>query len=127
MLICDQKHEMKKISAIIWMLLFVVFAIYQSNDPDPIIWISIYGAAALLSLLVLMNKVARPVLYVAMFLFLIGAWLLWPESFEGLFLLEDGSYTPSIEEARESLGLFIGALSMAWHIFISKAGVTSKS
>lgn len=115
---------MKKISAIIWMLLFIVFAFYQSNDPDPVLWILIYGAAALLSLLVLINKVSRPVLYIAMFLFLIGAWILWPDSYEGLSLKEDGSYTPSIEEARESLGLFIGAISMAWHIFISKAGVT---
>jgi hypothetical protein len=105
------------------MLLFIVFAIYQTNDPDPVLWMLIYGAAALLSLLVLINKITRAVLYIAMFVFLIGAWTLWPDSFEGLFLKEDGSFTPAIEEARESLGLFTGAISMAWHIFISKAGV----
>ena len=112
---------MKKVSSIIWALLFALFAFYQSNDPDPLIWIAIYGASALLAILVMVNKVTRPVLYVVMFAFLIGSWLLWPDSFEGLFLKEDGSYTPAIEEARESLGLFIGAISMAWHIFVSKA------
>ncbi len=120
------KH-MKKVSAIIWALVFILFAFYQSNDPDAMIWMLIYGAAALLSVLVFLNKITRPVLYIAMFAFLIGAWLLWPDHFEGLFLREDGSYTPAIEEARESLGLLIGAISMAWHIFIAKAGLTPDS
>lgn len=117
---------MKKISSIVWAVLFAVFAFYQSNDPDPLVWILIYGAASLLSILVMINKITRPILYILMFVFLIGAWTLWPESYDGIFLREDGSYTPSIEEARESLGLFIGAVSMAWHIFVSKAGTTGQ-
>lgn len=117
---------MKKISSIVWAVLFAVFAYYQSNDPDPMIWILIYGAASLLSILVMINKITRPILYIIMFVFLIGAGILWPESYDGVFLREDGSYTPSIEEARESLGLFIGAVSMAWHIFVSKAGTTGQ-
>lgn len=116
--------SMKKISTVVWILLFAVFAFYQSNDPDAMIWMLIYGAAALLSVLVLLNKITRPVLYVAMFAFLIGAWLLWPDSYEGL-QLKEGMYTQDIELARESLGLVIGAISMAWHLFISKAGTVA--
>jgi hypothetical protein len=117
---------MKKISAGVWTLLFAVFAFYQSNDPDGMIWMLIYGAAALLSVLVLVDKISRPVLFIAMFAFLIGAFLLWPDSYEGL-KLEEGMYTKNIELARESLGLLISAASMAWHLFVSKAGITAGS
>ena len=117
---------MKKISAVVWILLFALFAFYQSNDPDAMTWMLIYAAAALLSVLVLLNKITRPVLYVALFAFLIGAFLLWPDSYEGLEL-EEGMYTKNIELARESLGLLICAVSMAWHLFVSKAGTTASS
>jgi hypothetical protein len=117
---------MKKISAVFWILLFAVFAFYQSNDPDAMIWMLIYGAAALLSVLVFLNKITRPVLFIAMFAFLIGAFWLWPDSYEGL-QLEEGMYTKNIELARESLGLLICAVSMAWHLFISKAGTVVSS
>ena len=118
---------MRKISAIIWALVFTVFAVYQTNDPDSMLWILIYGAAALLSILVYINKIRRPVLWFAMAAMLAGAVMLWPDSYEGLTLREDGSYTPAIEEARESLGLLLAAISMAWHLFISKAGKPSIS
>lgn len=117
---------MKKISSVVWILLFAVFAFYQSNDPDAMIWMLIYAATALLSVLVLLNKITRPVLFIAMFAFLIGAFLLWPDSYEGL-QLEEGMYTKNIELARESLGLLICAVSMAWHLFVSKAGTAASS
>ena len=114
--------NMKKIASIFWALLFALFAFYQANDPDSMVWILIYGAAALFSILVLLDKIGRPVLWVALVSLLAGAIMLWPDSFEGISLKEDGSYTPAIELARESLGLLIAAISMAWHLFISKAG-----
>jgi len=117
---------MRKISSIFWTLLFVIFAIYQTNDPDAMIWILIYGSAALLSLLVFLNKISRPVLWIALAAFVAGSFMLWPDSFEGL-QLKEGMYTPAIEEARESLGLLICAISMAWHLFVSKAGVAASS
>ena len=116
---------MKKISAVVWTILFVLFAYYQRNDPDPMVWILIYGASALIAVLVYMNKIRRPVLWVAFIALIAGALMLWPSSYEGLFLREDGSYTPAIEEARESLGLLIASISMAWHLFVSKAGKAS--
>jgi hypothetical protein len=112
---------MKKISAIFWTLLFVVFAIFQINDPDAMVWMLIYGAAALLSLLVFLGKDSRPVLWIALIAFLAGAFQLWPDTFEGILLKEDGSFTPAIEEARESLGLLIGGVSMGWHLFVMRA------
>ena len=117
---------MKKVSSILWTLLFVVFAVFQANDPDAIIWILIYGAAALLALLVFLNKISRPVLWVALVAFVAGSAMLWPDSFEGL-QLKEGMYSPAIELARESLGLLIAAVSMAWHLFVSKAGTPAKT
>ena len=118
-------NNMKKIGAIFWTLLFAVFAFYQANDPDSMVWILIYAAAALLSILVFLGKISKPVLWVALIAFLAGAVMLWPSSYEGL-TLENG-YTPAIEEARESLGLLIGALSMGWHLLVSRAGQTANS
>lgn len=117
---------MKKISSIFWALVFIVFAVFQINDPDAMIWILIYGAAALMSILVLLNKSSRLVLWVSLIALLAGAFMLWPDSFEGL-RLKEGMYTPVIEEARESLGLLIAAISMAWHLFVSKAGQTIRT
>jgi hypothetical protein len=118
---------MKKISAIFWTLLFIIFAVYQTNDPDPIVWILIYGAAALLSLLVILDKSSRPVLLIALIAFLAGAAMHWPDTFEGILLKEDGSFTPAIEEARESLGLLIAGLAMGWHLFVTRAKQTVNS
>ncbi len=116
---------MKKIGAIFWTLLFTLFAVFQFNDPDAMIWILIYGAAALLSMLVFLEKVRRPVLWIALIAFIAGAVMLWPDHYEGL-TLENG-YTPAIEEARESLGLLIGGLAMGWHLLVIKLKQTANS
>lgn len=118
-------NNMKKIGAIFWTLLFAVFAFYQTNDPDPMVWILIYAAAALISILVFLEKISKPVLWIALLAFLAGAVMLWPDSYQGL-TLENG-FTPAIEEARESLGLLIGALSMGWHLLVSRTGRTANS
>lgn len=117
---------MKKVSSIFWMLLFIIFAVYQANDPDAMMWILIYGAAALLALLVFLNKIGRPVLWIALIAFVAGAFMLWPDSFEGL-QLKEGMYTQNIEKARESLGLLIAAFSVLWHLFVSRAGKAASS
>jgi len=123
----DLNIHMKKIGAIFWTLLFTLFAVFQFNDPDAMIWILIYGAAALLSILVYLEKVRRPVLWIALIAFLAGAGMHWPDTFEGILLKEDGSYTPAIEEARESLGLLIGGLAMGWHLLANKVKQTADS
>lgn len=42
---------MRKILSIIFGLLFVLFAAFQYNDPDPELWIPIYGFAAMACLM----------------------------------------------------------------------------
>ena len=48
---------MKFISAVM-ALLFTAWAAFQYNDPDPFIWILVYGLTALASILFLVNKLS---------------------------------------------------------------------
>lgn len=102
-------------------LLFAVFAAVQYNDPDPQLWVPIYGFAAVASLLSCVGFRARHIpswFYWLMAVVYAGAaiWQ-WPPAFEGFLLNEVGMKTINIELARESGGLAICALAMgllAW-------------
>lgn len=45
-----------KVADALFLLMFVFSVVVQLNDPDPIAWMAIYGAAALACLLSLMGK-----------------------------------------------------------------------
>lgn len=103
---------MRKVISLFFGLIFLLFAAFQYNDPDPAVWISIYGLAALLSFYALASG-ARPVVYVVAGIVFIGAAIYWwPPAFEGFLLDEMGMKTINIELARESGGLGICALAM---------------
>jgi hypothetical protein len=101
-------------------LLFVFAAALQYNDPDPIPWVAIYLAAALVSLAAARGRrVPRGVL-AAVALFAIG----WAAliAFRGPAASEYGHMfdawemkSPAVEEAREASGLVIVA---AWMIVL---------
>jgi hypothetical protein len=88
------------------------FAVLQYNDPDALIWIGLYGAAATTTLIALKSlgessSVLDLLIYNdAALLYLIGAVWIWPA---------DGSYWLESEEKRESLGLLI---TSAWMAFL---------
>ncbi|MCX2741139.1 transmembrane 220 family protein [Pontibacter anaerobius] len=102
---------LKKIAAILFGLMFLSFVVVQYNDPDPVIWMIIYGAAALLCFLSAAGKAPAPLLWVAAVLFAVGGIYMWPERFEGVSI--GGGDIKNIEEARESLGLFLATLIFA--------------
>ncbi|MDQ3395391.1 MAG: transmembrane 220 family protein [Bacteroidota bacterium] len=97
-------------------LVFLVFAILQYNDPDPFIWIPIYLLASILSICVAINKIKIKILVTASVLFLLGAAFTFPSTYNGVWL--DMGYKVEIEEARESLGLLICGLSMAFYVIV---------
>jgi len=99
-----------KIFAGVFGLLCVVSAGLQYNDPDPLLWIIIYGVTALVSFGVASNKLPYSVPLVLAILFLVGGIYLFPETFEG-FEIGKGSIE-NVEEGRESVGLFILSLAM---------------
>lgn len=106
-----------RIVALIFAILFIISAALQYNDPDTIIWVSIYGFAAVLSLLFFRGY--RSIILYSIFLivYLAGAIYLWPEVYKGLTM--DMSRAPEIESARESLGMAICAFAFLLYLVFS--------
>lgn len=103
---------MRKVLALIFALLFVLFAALQYNDPDPQVWIPIYGFAAMACLMAY-ARVGQPWFFGLMALIYgVAAVYQWPPAYEGFLLNEVGMKTVSIELARESGGLVICAIAM---------------
>lgn len=108
---------MRKIIAIVFGLLFVLFAAFQYNDPDPEVWVPIYGFAAVACFMALAG-VGQWWFYVIMAaIYVVAAYYQWPPAFEGFLFNELGMRSVNIEMAREAGGLGICAavmLLLAW-------------
>lgn len=99
--------------------LFFLFAYFQLNDPDPILWVAIYGMTAILFLLSGLGKS-----YPGIDLIMLGACLhglirtapgLWDyiTNQDGYTIMQGMSYDkPYIEETREFGGLLIAAIAL---------------
>lgn len=102
---------MRKTLAIVFGLLFVLFAALQYNDPDPQVWVPIYGFAAVACLMAY-TGLGRPWFFVLMAVIYVGAAAYqWPPVFRG-FAFGEGMRDLNIELARESGGLAICATAM---------------
>lgn len=97
-------NMISRIFAILMAAVFVLFAAFQYNDPDPYLWIPIYLYPALLSVMYYRGQVSRTLLLVSAAVFLAGAIYLWPQHWEGVEL-KSGMKTMNIELGRESLGM----------------------
>jgi hypothetical protein len=108
-------------------LMFMVFAFLQINDPDPVHWILIYGAMAVVCILAafkVYSKIALWVLLLAFtgysFVFFDGLmeWLAQPDRsvlFDDVMKME----YPYIEESREFLGLMICVIVLVIYLIRS--------
>ncbi len=112
---------MKK--AINWLLcvIFLLFAYVQFNDPDPYVWVAIYGVVALLfgiSNFMVIPKIVLIALIsglVLFSLFHIGYFIDWLQSDEHSELFGEMVYEkPYIEGTREFMGLIIAILSLVF-------------
>ncbi len=106
-----------KVFNIVFIVVFITFAVLQYNDPDPYIWIPFYLYAALLCFLALSGKY-YPVLYTIGLIayFLYAAYLFfdktgvlsWVKEHEAENLVQTMKATkPWIEETREFGGLMV--------------------
>ena len=107
----------------VFAILFLISAVLQYNDPDPLLWIAIYGMATLVTLGFVFNKVSYIVPALFGLLCVIGFFLIFPEKFEG-FAIGKGDIK-NIEEAREAFGLLI--ISMVMFIFALRIRFKNKS
>jgi hypothetical protein len=104
-----------KILSSIFGVIFLTFTVVQFNDPDPILWIAIYGAMVVVSVMAFFNRYFKMLLLGLAIAYLIYAALLFPSAMvwlksAGRSLLFDDiakMQYPYIEETREFLGLVI--------------------
>lgn len=93
--------------------IFVVFALLQFNDPDPIIWAAVYLFSAYTAFCSTRNYYNPMLLMMLAFGYLVGAVYLFPfHNFQDWIHVEEQAKSlemkmPFVEEARESLGLLI--------------------
>ena len=103
---------MRKVLGIIFGLLFILFAAFQYNDPDPQVWIPIYGIAAIACFMAYAG-VGQWWLFVSLAVMYFGAAVYqWPPKFEGFLFSEVGMRSMNIEMAREAGGLAICGVVM---------------
>ncbi|MFO7258764.1 MAG: transmembrane 220 family protein [Bacteroidota bacterium] len=113
-----------RIFNLILAVMFVIFAFVQVNDPDPLIWIVIYGLLAascvLAAFKVFMPK-ATAVLAVILIAYAVSFFpgvQEWMKSDDRSLLFDDIAKMqyPYIEESREFLGLLICVAVLAMHL-----------
>jgi len=122
-----------KIANFILALIFLLFAFVQINDPDPILWILIYGNMAVLCVLAMFKMRFIYWLGASMILYSIYAALLvnsawqWFLSPDRSLLFDDLAKMQNlyIEETREFLGLVICIVVLIFHILSNRRkGIT---
>ncbi len=96
-------------------ILFVLFGAVQFNDPDPILWVSIYLGVAICAIAVFLGKGIRLLALAGFLGCMIGAAILLPDFLqwmrEGMPSIVSSmkAETPYIELVREFLGYLISA------------------
>lgn len=104
-----------KIVNLILAIMFVAFAFVQINDPDPVLWILIYGIMAVVCILAAFKMYYKIPLIILLVGYSVYCFILIP-GFREWLAQEDRSVLfddvmkmeyPYIEEAREFLGLLI--------------------
>ncbi len=96
-------------------LMFLFFAFLQVNDPDPVLWILIYGAMSVVCVMAMFEFYKRNLLVILAVLYSVYCYFLWPGVSEWLqqedksALFDDVMKMEHlyIEESREFLGLII--------------------
>ncbi|MBX7127511.1 MAG: transmembrane 220 family protein [Cyclobacteriaceae bacterium] len=109
---------MRKIIYFLLTAMFLLFAAVQINDPDPALWILIYGAMVVLCVLGAFKRFQRWPSILLLFLYLLymglllGGFQTWLASENKADLFDDimKMQHPYIEETREFLGLLINVL-----------------
>lgn len=109
-------------------LIFLLFAFVQINDPDPILWILIYGNMAALCVLAMFKMrfsywiIATLIGYSVYAVLLAGSAWEWFQSPDRSLLFDDIAKMQNIyiEETREFLGLVICIAVAAFHLLTGR-------
>ena len=102
----------------VWFFLFALFAYWQFNDPDPEVWLSIYGVAMVFCLFGFRGVFPKVPLTIAIVCCILGAIYFFPGGV-GDWISQEWQQknltmkTPQMEENRETFGLLVGALALS--------------
>ena len=117
-----------KIVKIFFAVLFLLFVVVQFNDPDPLLWILVYGSMVAVSVSSIYNRYPTKAMVVMAAGFLILT-VLYFEGFQEWFNSADRSLLfddiakmqfQYIEEAREFLGLLICIGVLLFYFYLAK-------
>lgn len=107
-------------------LWFLLNAAVQFNDPDPLLWIAIYGTVAIIAGLAVFTRFYLPLIAATLAVCLGGSLYLLPSAFELFLHHEPGELLsgmspdrPYVEEARESLGLLIATAALVYFLVLA--------
>ena len=118
---------MMKFVSFLLAVMFMIFAFLQLNDPDPVLWILIYGVMSVICILGMFEFYPRKILIALAVLYSLYSVYYWPgirewlardhkeQLFDNLAKMEH----PFIEESREFLGLLICAVVLCFFIWRS--------
>jgi Transmembrane family 220, helix len=109
-------------------VMFLIFAFVQINDPDPVLWILIYGVMAVMCVLAIFEFYPAKVTWGLMAILILYSFVYAPGVIEWLqkdnkaLLFDDIAKMqyPYIEQAREFLGLLICVGVLIFHITRAK-------
>lgn len=100
--------------------IFALFALVQYNDPDPVLWMILYGSVAVFFGMAATGRTHRLGIWICLIWAVVWAGSLVPE-FWGWVKMGSPSIVesmkaekPYIEFAREFLGLVLAAAGCAW-------------
>ena len=117
-----------KIVNLLLAVMFLVFAFLQINDPDPFLWIMIYGSMAVVCVMAAFRYYPRIFLFILLAAFIAYSFVFFPGVKEW-FAQADKSVLfddiakmqhPYVEESREFLGLWICVIILIIHLLLSK-------
>jgi hypothetical protein len=110
-----------KYFAIILSLIFILFAFWQLNDPDPILWVPIYLLAAYVCFRAYQGKSNAELLIVCVVMYLAGGINAWLQmtAWEGVITDTLAMKSHNQELAREALGLGICAVTSILFLVVS--------
>jgi Transmembrane family 220, helix len=109
-------------------IMFMVFAFVQINDPDPVIWILIYGIMAVFSIMAIFEFYPKKFLIAVLVLFVLYSFVYIPgvaewlrkENKAALFDNVAKMENLYIEESREYLGLLICVIVLVFYLYRSR-------
>ncbi|MEA5256810.1 transmembrane 220 family protein [Arcicella aquatica] len=109
-----------KYLGIVFTMIFLLFAGWQYNDPDPVLWIPIYLVAAYCSLKAYQGKSNPELLVVVTIMSFVAGLNTWFQmtSWEGFFSEGGGLSMKTINQelAREACGLWICTFSFLLYL-----------